>query len=156
MQELPRSSWGCVHKCSLCAYVPSESKCASPSAHPCLWPSCGTVRVQVLFCLWLHCLLQEHSKEGDGYVIEWFNWTVQRALKVCQAWGLPLFKKWINSSIGEPQQTNQTQTCANIDWIMFQETQTLRLRGSKTVGCQNYAVHWDCGDVKCWHEQGLL
>lgn len=110
MQELPRLSWGCVHKCSLCACLPSESKCASPSAHPCLWLSCGTAHVQV-FCLWLHCWLQDHLKEGDGNVIEWFNWTAQWVLKVCQAWGLPLLKKWINSSTGEPQQKKTPSLC---------------------------------------------
>lgn len=154
MQELPRLSWGCVHKCSLCACLPSESKCASPSAHPCLWLSCGTAHVQV-FCLWLHCWLQDHLKEGDGNVIEWFNWTAQWVLKVCQAWGLPLLKKWINSSTGEPQQKKPPSLCKYWqDYVAGNRHWDLEV--AKQSAFEIYAVHGDYADVKCWHEQGLV
>lgn len=41
-----------VHKCSLFANVPDESKCASSSGQCSLWASCGTVQVEELLCFW--------------------------------------------------------------------------------------------------------
>lgn len=88
-------------------------------------------------------------------VIEGFNWTVQWALKVCQAWGLPLKKMnkfkywWATAKTPNPNLCKYWQDygSGNSD---IETLEAAKQSALKILLCGDY------GDVKCWHEWGLL
>lgn len=155
MQELPRLSWGCVHKCSLCACALSPSVLSLQPIHAYYWAvgqhmcKCSSACDCTAYCksiqrkamkMWLSDLTEQCSEHWKFVRLDIFLFLENGSIQALVSHG----------------RKPQTQTCANIDKITFQETQMLRLGGSKTVSPQNYAVHGDYGSVKCWHEQGLL